>query len=151
MNNRLSHLDRTSLVLYKRLNDQVYVRVDKNISANAGELRARIADFMLRTDPEKVTELMPLQKIAENTWDKVFNVLLGWKGEPVYEVLPDTRMVYMVDLENPDDMARLLQEVGKSAADPTLSFEWADAAVLSKHVRRVAGYEEENLNAKSGQ
>jgi hypothetical protein len=43
------------------------------------------------------------------------------------------RYVYLFD-----DASRpaLLQVLGRHAADPTLSFTWNDAAILSGHVRR---------------
>ncbi|MGH7199432.1 MAG: hypothetical protein ACREJB_02435 [Planctomycetaceae bacterium] len=44
------------------------------------------------------------------------------------------RYVFLYDDDSP---AVLLQELGRSAADPELSFTWYDAAVLSQKVRQL--------------
>jgi hypothetical protein len=43
------------------------------------------------------------------------------------------RYVFLYDDESPDTV---LQQLGRFAADPELSFTWYDAAILSQKVRR---------------
>ena len=54
------------------------------------------------------------------------NVLALVKGEERY--------IFLYDDESPQ---ALLQQLGRFAADPELSFSWYDAAVLSQRVRRL--------------
>ena len=49
-------------------------------------------------------------------------------------VKDDERYIFLYDDESPQ---ALLQQIGRFAADPELSFSWYDAAVLSQKVRRL--------------
>jgi hypothetical protein len=50
-------------------------------------------------------------------------------------VKDDERYIFLYDDESPQ---ALLQQIGRFAADPELSFSWYDAAVLSQKVRRLS-------------
>lgn len=134
MNNRLTHLGETSLVLYKRENAVVYLRVEHNISLLKKDVCARIAAFMQQTDLGDLHKIIDLFPMQESTMNEIW-ALLGWPKPPKYEELPDTQMAFMIDLQEPSNISSILQVFGKYAADPAMSFTWKDAAILSKYMR----------------
>lgn len=57
------------------------------------------------------------------------------QGVNVLALVKDTeRYIFLYDDDSPQ---ALLQQIGRFAADPELSFSWYDAAVLSQKVRRL--------------
>jgi hypothetical protein len=57
------------------------------------------------------------------------------QGVNVLALVKDSeRYIFLYDDESPQ---ALLQQLGRFAADPELSFSWYDAAVLSQRVRRL--------------
>ena len=57
------------------------------------------------------------------------------QGVNVLALVKDSeRYIFLYDDESPQ---ALLQQLGRFAADPELSFSWYDAAVLSQKVRRL--------------
>jgi hypothetical protein len=58
------------------------------------------------------------------------------QGVNVLALVKDSeRYIFLYDDESPQ---ALLQQIGRFAADPELSFSWYDAAVLSQKVRRLS-------------
>lgn len=73
--------------------------------------------------------------------EKEINVLAMMKGEERY--------VFLFDDKN---RVETLRTLGRYAADPSLSFTWYDAAVMSKKIRELAAEleeAEESLDASS--
>lgn len=140
MNNRLTHLGKTSLVLYKRENDAVYMRIIENVSAHRQNVNACIAEFMQESDLNTCLQLVELKEIEKTIWQKTAAVLTGFCEGKQYETLPDTQMVFRLDLEEPGEVAQLSQAIGKYAADPSMTFLWEDAAIISKHLRKYAAH-----------
>jgi hypothetical protein len=64
------------------------------------------------------------------------------RGMNVLALVKDSeRYVFLYDDESPE---ALLQQLGRFAADESLSFTWYDAAILSQRVRRLRKEVERN-------